>query len=168
MSFNPSGPMGVFGAALELVEHREEGGENQGSASPDRSVIESNYSSTALFPELKAGEDWSPDEKEACKRYTENLKSVLSVRHMKIVLFPSGCPTQVNILHGRGAVSHLCSYSPSATFNAFSYLIKVCGADAIVLLQNIKDETIATCENYYAKKLSGKSGGGTPPVQHPV
>lgn len=118
-------------------------------------VLLTNYSSPALFPELTMDEHWSAKEKEDCKKYVELLRSVVSLRRMKIALFPSGCPITVNIMYGQGWSRELCHYCPSATFNAYSYLAKVCGADANLLVKNIEDRAIENCKDYYS--LQGAS-----------
>ena len=152
-------------SALDFEELAEE---PRVSISPEDSVLMINYCSPALFPNLKADEHWSSKEKEDCKRYVELLRSVIGVRGMKISLYPSGCPTTVNILYGREQSHELCHYCPSATFNAYSYLSKVCGADANVLVKNIEDKAVANCNDYYAEKLSNKPGKGTPPYKVPL
>jgi hypothetical protein len=151
-------------SALDFEEGAEE---PHVSTSPEDSVLLTNYSSPALFPELKTDEHWSAKEKEDCKRYVELLRSVVDVRGMKIALYPAGCPTTVNILYGRDQSRELCHYCPSAAFNAYSYLAKVCGADANLLVKNIEDRAIANCKNYYAEKSSNKPGSGTPPYKVP-
>ena len=55
------------------------------------------------------------------------------------------------------------SFSPSATFNAYSYLANVCDADANVLVKNIEDKVVANCKDYNAEKFSNKPGTDTPP-----
>jgi hypothetical protein len=151
-------------SALDFEELSEE---PRAPTSPEDSVYITNYSSSSLFPNLKVDEHWSPTEKENCKRYVELLKSVVGVRGMNIALYPSGCPTTVVILYGRGESRELCHYCPSATFNAYSYLTKVCDADAIVLVRNIENKDVANCKDYYAEKLTNKPGTGTPPLKVP-
>jgi hypothetical protein len=151
-------------SALDFEDHAEE---PHVSTSPEDSVFLTNYTSPALFPDLKADEHWSPKEKEDCKRYVELLRSVVNVRGMKIALYPAGCPTTVNILYGRDQSRELCHFCPSATFNAYSYLSKVCDADANMLVKNIEDKAVANCKDYYAQKFSDKPGTGTPPYKEP-
>jgi hypothetical protein len=54
-------------------------------------------------------------------------------------------------------------FSPSATFNAYSYQTKACDADANVLVKNIEDKVVANCKDYYAEKFSNKPGTGNHP-----
>ena len=145
-------------SALDFEELAEE---PRVPTSPEDSVLITDYSSPALFPHLKADERWSRQEKDDCMRYVGLLRTVVKLRGMKIVLYPAGCPTTVNILYGRGRSSELCHYCPSATFNAYSYLAKVCGADASVLVQNIENKAVANCKDYYSEKLTKKDGTGT-------
>ena len=136
--------------------------------SPEDSVLMTDYPSPALFPDLKLDVHWSAKEKEDCKRYVELLRSVVGVRGMTIALFPAGCPTTVKILYGGHQSIQLCHYCPSATFNAYSYLARVCGADAIVLVKNIEDRVIVNCKDYYAEKIPNQPATCTPPYKVPV
>jgi hypothetical protein len=138
-------------SALDFEELAEE---PRAPTSSEDSVHITNYPSPALFPNLKVDERWSPIEKENCKRYVELLKSVVGVRGMNIALYPAGCPTTVIILYGRCESRELCHYCPSATFNAYSYLAKVCDADAILLVQKIENKDVLNCKDYYAEILT--------------
>lgn len=151
-------------SALDFEERVEE---PRASTSPEDSVLYTNYTCSALFPELKADVHWTAIEKENCVRYLQLLRSVVNMRGIRIGLYPAGCPTTVNILFGHGQSRELCHYCPSATFNAYCYLSKVCGADANELVKNIEDKTIASCKDYYAEKVSNKPGAGTPPYKVP-
>jgi hypothetical protein len=124
-----------------------------------------DYGGASLFPELEPEVHWTAKDKLDCKRYTELLRSVLKVRCMLINLYPAGCPTTVNLLYGNGQCVALCHYCPSATFNAYCYLLKQCDADGNLLVTSIQDKSISSCEDYYAVKMA--SGTVTPPLKVP-
>lgn len=133
--------------------------------SPQDSVFESNYLSPALFPELKETDYWSDKEKEDCKKYFGYIQSIAKVRNLRVGLYPVGCPTTVKIMYRNSQWTALCHYCPSATFNAYCYLLKECEADVNVLVENLQNKSIASCNNYYSEKIANNAG--TPPLQYP-
>jgi hypothetical protein len=149
---------------MSAMDFEERAEDPRVSTSSEDSVLFSSYA-RALFPELKADEHWGVKDKDDCVRYVQLLRSVVEVRGMKIALYPAGCPTTVNLLYGHGQSRELCYYCPSATFNAYSYLAKVCSADANVLVKNIEDQAVASCKDFYAEKNSNKPGAGTSPTK---
>jgi hypothetical protein len=78
---------------------------------------------------------------------------------MKVALYPAGCPTAVNILYGRGQSREL--FVLFANFNPYSYISKVFGADANVLVKNIEDKAVANCMDDYAEKFLDKPATGS-------